>query len=625
MKTAGEATGPVAGQPPLTGARAGAPRAPEPTQREPITTPRAPLGAPRRSFSGTAPAVGRADPRRVELHPDEDRPDDRWVADHGASLRRISELRGGRRGSRNGGWRPHLPHLPIRRVGWLVLAAVLVALGWLGFHLMSGGPSVDGLRSGEVASPTALAQRDITVSGVHDVSSVDVRLDGHEVAGVTPVGSQLRFRLPVLVDGTYVLTVTSDRRPVGRVTTTRHFVVDGTPPAVRFSAPAAPVPIDEPLTLEGSVDGATDVEATGGKATMDGSQVTLRFAVPPAAPIVITATDKAGNKVAMSVAVPIAYPKTNGVHVTAKAWADPQLKAGILRMINEHRINTVELDLKDEEGVVGYDSQVKLANEIGAVQPSYTLKAALDELHGLGVRVIGRIVAFRDPILTKAAWAAGNTDWVLQTPDGQPLGAYGGFTNYVRPEVRAYNLAIAQEAAMAGVDDIMWDYVRRPEGDPSTMVVPGLTGRSSDEIGAFLAEGHALLRPLGVYQGAAVFGISATRPQTIAQDIPLIAQYVDYLAPMLYPEKWGRGEHDVADPQAQPYDIVFRSLVDFQIQVEPMHRAVMPWLQDYTGRVAYGPAEVQAQMQAAADRGITSWMFWSPHTQYSVDGYAPLS
>ena len=53
------------------------------------------------------------------------------------------------------------------------------------------------------------------------------------------------------------------------------------------------------------MDGATDVEATGGKATMHGSKVTLRFAVPPAAPIVITATDKAGNKAAMSVAVPV--------------------------------------------------------------------------------------------------------------------------------------------------------------------------------------------------------------------------------------------------------------------------------------------------------------------------------
>jgi hypothetical protein len=568
--------------------------------------------------------VGRADPSRVELHPVDDRPDDRWTADQGASLRRISELRGGRRGSRSGGWRPHVPHLPIRRVGWLVLAVVVAALGWLGFHLISGGPSVEGISSGEVVAPTALAQRDITVSGVQDTSSVKVRLGGHDVVGVTLVGSELHLRLPVLVDGSYILTVTADRRPLGRVTTTRRFVVDGTPPAVRFTAPADPVPIDKPLILDGSADGATDVVATGGKATIAGSKVTLRFAVPPAAAIVITATDQAGNKAAMSIAVPVAYPKTNGVHVTAKAWADPQLKAGVLRMINEHRINAVELDLKDEEGVVGYDSQVKLANQIGAVQPSYTLRAALDELHGLGVRVIGRIVAFRDPILSKAAWAAGNKDWVLQTPDGQPLGAYGGFTNYVRPEVRAYNLAIAQEAAMAGVDDIMWDYVRRPEGDPSTMVVPGLIGRSSDEIGAFLAEGHAMLRPLGVYQGAAVFGISATRPQTIAQDIPLIAQHVDYLSPMLYPEKWGRGEYDVTDPQSQPYDIVFRSLVDFQIQVEPMHRAVVPWLQDYTGRVAYGPDEVQAQMQAAGDRGVTSWMFWSPHTQYSVDGYAPL-
>ena len=70
---------------------------------------------------------------------------------------------------------------------------------------------------------------------------------------------------------------------------------------------------------------------------------------------------------------------------------------------------------------------------------------------------------------------------------------------------------------------------------------------------------------------------------------PLIAQHVDYVAPMLYPERWGRTEYDVADPQAQPYDIVFRSLVDFQIAVAPMGRAVVPWLQDYSGRVRLRP------------------------------------
>jgi hypothetical protein len=403
-------------------------------------------------------------------------------------------------------------------------------------------------------------------------------------------------------------------------------VVDGTPPAIRLATKVDPVPIDRPLTLTGTVVGAEKVEVPGAKVALDGDDVTLTFPFPPADPIELAATDSAGNRAVMSFVVPVRYPKTNGVHVTAKAWADPVLKAGILQMIAAKQVNAIELDLKDEEGVVGYDSQVPLAREIGAVQPSYELKAAVEELHGLGVRVVGRVVAFRDPILAHAAWDAGNRSWVLQTPDGQqPLGAYGGFTNYVQPEVRAYNLAIAEEGARAGVDDILWDYVRRPEGDPKTMIVPGLNGLSSDVIGQFLAEGFRLLRPLGVYQGASVFGISATRPQTIAQDVPLIARHVDYLAPMLYPERWNRSEYDVADPQAQPYDIVFRSLVDFQIAAEPMGRAVLPWLQDYDGRVAYDAPQVQAQMAAAADRGITGWLFWNPGSQYSTGGYVPLA
>jgi hypothetical protein len=113
------------------------------------------------------------------------------------------------------------------------------------------------------------------------VSSVKVRLGGQEVAGVTPVGSRLRFRLPVLVDGSYVLTVTSDRRPLGRVTTTRRFVVDGTRRASASPRPAEPVPIDEPLIITGSVDGGDRRGGDGRKATIDGSKVTLRFAVPP--------------------------------------------------------------------------------------------------------------------------------------------------------------------------------------------------------------------------------------------------------------------------------------------------------------------------------------------------------
>ena len=52
-----------------------------------------------------------------------------------------------------------------------------------------------------------------------------------------------------------------------------------------------------------------------------------------------------------------------------------------------------------------------------------------------------------------------------------------------------------------------------------------------------------------------------------------------------------------------------------------MGRAVVPWLQDYTRHIPYGPAEVQAQMQAAKDRGIDNWLFWDPDTEYTIDAY----
>ena len=50
----------------------------------------------------------------------------------------------------------------------------------------------------------------------------------------------------------------------------------------------------------------------------------------------------------------------------------------------------------------------------------------------------------------------------------------------------------------------------------------------------------------------------------------------------------------------QPADIVARSVADFERLVAGSGAAVVPWLQDFSsGDVAYGPAEVRAQIDAA--------------------------
>ena len=267
-----------------------------------------------------------------------------------------------------------------------------------------------------------------------------------------------------------------------------------------------------------------------------------------------------------------------------------------------------------------------LAQQIGATTKYYDAKKMLDELHGMNVKVIGRIVAFRDPKLAQWAFANGHKDWVIQTPDG---GAYKGrygdfaFTNFASTDVRQYNVDLAQEAGKLGFDDILYDYVRRPDGKLSTMVFPGLTVTPEISVASFLGEARKVLRPEGVYLGASVFGIAATRPLEIAQDVKEMAKYVDYVAPMVYPSHWGPGEYGVAVPNAQPYAIVKASLADFQKVLTGTNVTVQPWLQDFSlGAPKYGPAEVTAQIQAAKDLGIDGFLLWNAGARYQAAALA---
>jgi len=166
------------------------------------------------------------------------------------------------------------------------------------------------------------------------------------------------------------------------------------------------------------------------------------------------------------------------------------------------------------------------------------------------------------------------------------------------------------------VDEILYDYVRRPDGPLSSMVFPGLKGAPDNAIASFLADTQAALKPYGTYLGASVFGVAATRPDEVAQNIPKMAEHLDYVSAMVYPSHWGPGEYGVRNPNAQPYPIVHRSLKDFQKKVSGTTAEVMPWLQDFSLGVTYHVAQVKAQIEAAARDGIPSFLLWNAGCSY---------
>jgi hypothetical protein len=490
--------------------------------------------------------------------------------------------------------------------------------------------AVDGLTPGVIVTSAALAEREVrfAVKPVKNIARSTVEVDGVEVPAkaVQITETSVVWRPGVLPEGRHEVVLSVPRPGMGNSRFHRSFVVDDTPPVIGVPPLLDAGGVCEAVSVRGKVEPSAVLTLNGEPLAHSKGTFNLHYDRPPGAPLMLTATDPAGNRSVQEVIAPVRYPGGQGVHVTAAAWGYEPLRRHVLSLIDAGLISSVELDLKDEGGVVGYDSKNPLANQIGAVIPEYKLKETVAELKRRGVRVIGRVVAFRDAPLAKWAWGNGRRDWVVQTPTGKMLETYGGFTNPAHPEVHRYNLDIALEAADAGVDDILWDYVRRPEGDPATMVIPGVPGvvdSTSTAVVNFLAMTHAALRERCVYQGASVFGIAADRPDAVGQDIPRIARHVEYIAPMLYPSHWVPGEYNVAIPNKQPYDIIKATLADFQAKTAGTGVALVPWLQDFSYGHPYGPAEVRAQIDAAASLGVRDWLLWNSGASYTAGALDP--
>jgi hypothetical protein len=102
-------------------------------------------------------------------------------------------------------------------------------------------------------------------------------------------------------------------------------------------------------------------------------------------------TDVAGNTTEVAerivtVASRVEIDEIRTVHATFWAWATPSLRDPIQQMIDDGRINSLQLDLKDEGGHVGYDSQVELAQQVGADIGPLDLEQTVADLHDRGSR-----------------------------------------------------------------------------------------------------------------------------------------------------------------------------------------------------------------------------------------------
>ena len=141
---------------------------------------------------------------------------------------------------------------------------------------------------------------------------------------------------------------------------------------------------------------------------------------------------------------------------------------------------------------------------VGATRPFYNPKALVALAHRNGIYMIGRVVCFQDPKLAQS-----RPDLAIQRRDGSvwTTSAGLGWVNPYDRRVWDYCVSVAEAAADAGFDQIMFDYVRFPsDGDIASAVYPGQDERPA-------GARHRRLRRV-CEEAARAAAASASRPRS---------------------------------------------------------------------------------------------------------------
>jgi len=295
----------------------------------------------------------------------------------------------------------------------------------------------------------------------------------------------------------------------------------------------------------------------------------------------------------------------------------------ILNIIDKTEANAVVVDVKNEYGSTSFWTEFEQANSYGAHKnrTNRDIKKFIKTMKEHDIYTIARIVTFKDEIQ-----ASNNTDYAIKRESNNSIWRNHDKMAWVDPfDKRAhdYTIAIAEEAAKVGYDEINFDYIRFPAKTGLQYSQQCMEESRVKAIEKFLDKARQKLKKYGVFISVDTYGnICWSKDDNgIGQKVTSLADYVDYLCPMLYPSGFSSGSFYFKYPSEHPYEVVYRSIKKIQDKI-PSAR-VRPWLQyfrDYTPRrKAYKREEVQAQIRASEDIGANGWMLWSPSSKYNLN------
>ena len=327
---------------------------------------------------------------------------------------------------------------------------------------------------------------------------------------------------------------------------------------------------------------------------------------------------------------------TKGLFIEGWSIGNNKVLQHFIDLANRTEINTYVTDIKEDDGYVSYASEVAEVKQLKNYIKKFDPVVTLSELHKNNIRVIGRVVCFKDPVMSLK-----RPDLALMNKNGEIWKDKEGNTwlNPYNKECWKYLVKIAKEAVKLGFDEIQFDYVRFTNNGDVAAIDYGKTKlKKYETINDFLA--YARKEIPNTVISANVFGIiceSEKDTEGIGQYLELIGENMDYISPMIYPFLYAPGQivNNVAfpKPDLDPYGVVFNAVTKAKARIDAVKKykaKLRPYLQDSTESSlepgffqTYGAVQVKQQIDAVYKAGGKGWLFWNSETEYSEDGFLP--
>ena len=325
--------------------------------------------------------------------------------------------------------------------------------------------------------------------------------------------------------------------------------------------------------------------------------------------------------------------KVKGIYVSGPTAGIAKMD-DLIALVDQTELNTMVIDIKNDEGKVTYKMQSEQVLEMDAgVRYIPDIEELVAKCKEKDIYLIARIVAFRDPYLAEQ-----KPEWAVHTKSGEIFRDKNGMA-WVNPYCREmwdYLVEISAEAARVGFDEIQFDYIRFATDIGEEDVDYGPESENVDKIQIiteFTEYLYEKLVPQGVYVAADVFGtvIDNEIDQVIVgQDYVQMAAHLDYICPMVYPSHYHNGTYGIKVPDAEPYRTINAAAsasAEVLNTVPEENRAhVRLWLQSFTaswvsGHISYGPEQIRAQIKGAYDAGYDEWILWNAAVNYQPDAF----